>query len=546
MKIALAQINTTVGDIRGNLESIRSSYRKARALGVDVVLFPELTITGYPPRDLLEHPDFIRANLGALKTLARSAGNTGLIVGYAAENPSRTGKPLQNAAALLHRGKIVAKRCKTLLPTYDVFDEGRYFEPAKENKPFRFHGRRIGLTICEDAWNDEDLLGRRRYALDPIRRHAAEGADLMLNIAASPYERGKVALRNRVLRAHAAKTRRPLACCALVGGNDELLFDGNSFALDARGRLVRQGKAFEEDLLVIDPAAEVPAARWSELDDIEELYRALVLGIRDYARKCAFRDVVVGLSGGIDSAVTCALAADALGPDHVMGVALPSMHSSEGSVADAQALANNLGVRLFQFTITGVYDAMMAALSEAFRDTPSGLAEQNLQARIRGNLLMALSNKTGALLLSTGNKSELSVGYCTLYGDMSGGLGVIADVLKTSVYALARWMNRDGERIPQSSIDKPPSAELKPDQTDQDDLPPYGVLDSILRAYVEEGQDASSIARLGHPKSLVAEVLDRVDRNEYKRRQAPPALRVSPKAFGGGRRMPIARGRHRL
>ncbi|MDE2291079.1 MAG: NAD+ synthase, partial [Elusimicrobia bacterium] len=370
------------------------------------------------------------------------------------------------------------------------------------------------------------------------------GADVLLNISASPFELGKPAFRRGLVAGHARRHGLPFVYCAQVGGNDELVFDGYSFAVDGRGRTLAAAKGFAQDLVVVDTEARGSAA-WAERDPVADLHDALVLGIRDYAGKCGFSGALVGLSGGIDSAVTCALAAAALGPENVLGVSMPSMYSSEGSVTDARALARNLGVRMAELPIKGVYDALTATLAPEFKGTPPGLAEQNMQARIRGNLLMALSNKKGLLLLTTGNKSEMGVGYCTLYGDMSGGLGAIADVFKTDVYALARYVNRAGEVIPQASIDKPPSAELKPDQRDQDDLPPYEELDSILRLYIEEGRDASAIIKAGHKAALVHEILARVDRAEYKRRQAPPALRVSPKAFGIGRRMPIARGNHR-
>jgi NAD+ synthetase len=542
VKLSLAQIDPTVGDIRGNLERIRGAYRRAAERGADLVLFPELCVTGYPPRDLLGQPDFIRANLRALERLAKEAGEAGLVVGYAEPNRGRSGRALRNAAALLHKGRVLARRYKTLLPDYDVFDESRYFEPAASNAPFLFKGTRIGLSICEDAWFQAWPSERRIYAKDPVRLQAQAGAELIVNISASPFEKGKPQFRRKLLAAHCAKLRLPLAYCNQAGGNDELIFDGNSFALDSRGALIRQAKAFAEDLVFADPFAK-GGARWSEQGDAEQLYQALLLGVRDYAAKCGFRRALVGLSGGIDSAVVCALAADALGPGNVTGVSMPSMYSSKGSVTDAEALARNLGVELRRIPITPVYAAMTKALGREFRGT--GLAEQNLQARIRGNILMALSNKTGAILLSTGNKSELSVGYCTLYGDMSGGLAVIADLPKKDVYALARWINRGDERIPRSSIDKPPSAELKPGQKDQDDLPPYDVLDAVVCAYVEEGLDADAIARRGYPPKLVRDILGRVDRSEYKRLQAPPALRVSAKAFGSGWRMPIARGSHR-
>jgi len=545
MKIAVAQLNTTVGDIEGNLEKIKAAYERGVDQNVDLVITPELSICGYPPRDLLEQPDFIRANTKALASLAKVVGNTGLLVGGISPSEAKGGKKLHSAAFLLHKKKVIATRHKTLLPTYDVFDEDRYFEPAQENTPVKFKGTSLGITICEDMWNDGHFWPTQRYSKDPVKVLVKAGAEVLINIAASPYETGKVGLRHRLLNSHAAKLKRPFICCAAVGGNDELIFDGNSFALDSKGGLQFRAKGFEEDFFVIDPTAEVPSAKWIDGDEIEELYKALVLGIRDYAGKCGFNDAIIGLSGGIDSAVTCVLAADALGADHITGVAMPSMHSSKGSITDAQQLASNLGVRLYQIGITGAYTSLMSALDEVFRDTQPGVAEQNLQARIRGTLLMGISNKTGGLLLTTGNKSEMAVGYCTLYGDMNGGLAVIGDVLKTKVFELARWINRENERIPISTIEKPPSAELAPDQKDQDELPSYDKLDAILKAYVEEGKDGSAILRGSKNKELIKNILRRVDLNEYKRRQSPPILRVSPKAFGTGRRMPMARGFHR-
>ncbi|MBI5243511.1 MAG: NAD+ synthase [Elusimicrobia bacterium] len=567
MKIALAQIDTTVGDIRGNLSRIRSAYARACALGADIVLFPELALPGYPSGDLLYQADFIRANLRALSVLAAGCGKAAMLVGYAEPNRSGSGKPLYNAAALLHRGRIAARRLKTLIPTYDVFDEGRYFEPAPSNAPVLFRGRRLGVTICEDAWNDRDFWSKPLYGKDPVARLAGQGAELMLNISASPYSRGKPELRLRMIRSHLRKAKRPFFYCNLVGGNDELVFDGSSLVLDRRGRVAARAKGFAEDLIVTDADAPGPGPGGSQppaAGSAEEIHQALTLGLRDYARKCGFRDVLVGLSGGIDSALVCALAADALGPEHVMGVLMPSKYSSKGSVEDALKLSRNLGVKTLTIPIRTLHEAGMKTLAGAAslargpragperREcrargaliAPGGLVEQNLQARIRGMILMALSNARGALLLSTGNKSESSLGYCTLYGDMAGGLSLISDVPKTTVYELARFINRCGERIPQASIDKAPSAELKPGQKDQDDLPPYEVLDDIMRAYVERGLGFEAIARRGHPRDTVSDVIKRIDLTEHKRRQAAPGIKITVKAFGVGRRMPIARGRH--
>lgn len=544
MRIALAQLDCVVGDVRGNLGLVRAAYRKAEGLGADLVLTPELALCGYPPRDLLEQPDFIRANGEALKTLAKEIRSTGLVVGFVEANPAPRGRALFNSAALLHNGKVAARRQKSLLPTYDVFDEVRHFEPAAENPPVRFKGRRIGITICEDAWNDEAFWGKRLYRADPVTRQVKAGADILVNISASPFELGKLGFRRGLLAGHARRHGLPFAYCAQVGGNDELIFDGYSFAVDGRGRTLAAARGFVSDMIIFDSDAPGRAS-FPEREPVADLHDALVLGIKDYAAKCSFKAALIGLSGGIDSAVTCALAVAALGPSQVLGVSMPSMYSSEGSVTDAAALSRNLGTELLSLPIKGSYDALMRALEAPFRGTPPGVSEQNLQARIRGNLLMALSNKKGSLLLSTGNKSELAVGYCTLYGDMSGGLAAIADVFKTDVYALARYINREAPVIPKASIEKPPSAELKPDQKDQDDLPPYEQLDRILRLYIEEGKDAACIVKAGHSRTLVHDILDRVDRAEYKRRQAPPVLRVSNKAFGVGRRMPIARGPHR-
>ncbi|MFA6003783.1 MAG: NAD+ synthase [Elusimicrobiota bacterium] len=541
MRIALAQIDTTAADISGNLARIRSFAARARAAGAQLAVFPEQSLGGYPALDLWEDASFIRANERALQDLARSAGEMGIIVGCIARNPSRIGKPIINAAALLHRGRIAALRGKTLLPTYDVFDERRYFEPAADNAPVRFLGRRIGLSICEDAWARAPGRSRRLYPEDPVAVHARAGAEIIINVSASPFERGKTTLREKLLRGHVRRCGLPFVYCNQVGGDDELVFDGNSLVFDARGRVVARGKPFAEDLLLVDTAALPQAEAPYVLSDIAEVEGALVLGIRDYLRKCGMSKACIGLSGGIDSAVVCALAAKALGPGAVTGVAMPSRYSSADSLADAEALARDLGVRFINLPIDRLYSTYLQDLGDPF-GREIGTAEQNIQARIRGTLLMARANKEGGIVLSTGNKSELSVGYCTLYGDMCGGLAVIADVTKTTVYELARWINRERVVIPWRTIERAPSAELKPDQKDQDDLPPYAILDEILTAYVEERQDADAIIRRGYPRKLVRDLIGRIERNEYKRRQAAPNIKISPKAFGAGRRMPIARG----
>jgi NAD+ synthetase len=542
MRVALAQIDTTVGDIPGNLRRIRDCAARAGQAGAQLAVFPEQSLGGYPALDLWEDVDFLRAGEAALKDLARGAGEMALLVGAVVRNPRPVGKPILNAAALLHRGKVAAVRGKTLLPTYDVFDERRYFEPASANSPVRFGGLRIGITICEDAWSRAPGESRRLYRSDPVAEQVRAGADLLVNLSASPFERGKSALREKLLREHARRGRKPFLYCNQVGGNDELIFDGHSLALDGRGRVVARGKSFAEDLVVVDTDSWPKAASGLGLSDIAEVEAALVLGIHDYLRKCGMHKAFIGLSGGIDSAVVCALAVQALGPGAVTGVAMPSLYSSPGSIADAEALARNLGIRFLKLPITEAYETTLRTLGKPFGEGDIGIAEQNLQARIRGNLLMAFSNKEGGIVLSTGNKSELSVGYCTLYGDMCGGLAVIADVPKTTVYDLAHWFNRERPVIPQSSIDKPPSAELRPNQKDQDDLPEYDTLDAILTAYIEGRLGAGEISRKGFSADLVRDVIRRIDRNEYKRRQAAPCLKISPKAFGVGRRMPIARG----
>jgi len=544
MKIALAQIDAKVGDVRGNLALIRSAAARGAEADADLIVFPEQCLGGYPALDLWEEPGFVRANSEALSALAKDRHETACLVGFTGANAARTGKPIHNSAALLHRGKVVSIRNKSLLPTYDVFDEARYFEPAKDNKPVRFLGKSLGITICEDAWASDPALGRL-YGRDPLRELGKAGTDIFINISASPFVRGKTRWRGELFSKTAKRLRRPFLYCNMVGGNDEIILDGNSLVMDARGRCVARAAAFAEDLVVIDTEAlPPPLIESSGVRDIEEVAQALTLGIRDYAAKCGFKSALVGLSGGIDSALTAALAVRALGAERVTGVSMPSEYSSESSLEDAQALASNLGIRWLKLPIGDAFEAYRRTLGELLGPRES-LPEQNLQARIRGNLLMALSNREGSLLLSTGNKSELSVGYCTLYGDMSGGLAVLADVPKGTVYELSRWLNASGAVIPQSSIDKPPSAELKPYQKDQDDLPPYDVLDAILTAYIEERLEPELIAKRGIDRALVEDIARRIDRAEYKRRQAPPSLKISPKAFGVGRRMPIARSAYR-
>jgi NAD+ synthase (glutamine-hydrolysing) len=538
MKIAFAQINTIVGDFAGNTARLREACKRGAALGAELVLAPELAITGYPPRDLLLKSGFIEGSLAALAELAADIGDTALVVGHVGLNADQPGRPATNAVSLLHRGKVVATRTKSLLPTYDVFDEARYFEPATENSPVDFNGHSLGLTVCEDVWNDEEFWCDRRYRANPVEALVEQGAELILNVSASPWHLGKHQMRADMLASLAAKVARPLLYCNAVGGNDELIFDGGSLALDAVGKTIAQGKFFAEDLVMVDTEASPIVCATSE--DEALLHDALVLGVRDYLGKCGFRSAVIGLSGGIDSAVTAVLAVAALGKENVRGVALPSQYSSAGSLEDAQALAENLGIQYDVIPIETGFETAKQSLAPVFGDRPEDVTEENMQARLRGLLLMAMSNKFGSLVLTTGNKSELAVGYCTLYGDMCGGLAVISDVPKTMVYRLARWMNRDGEVIPASTIEKPPSAELRPDQKDEDSLPPYDVLDAILERYVVEGQSAEEIIAADFDADTVHRIARLIDLNEYKRRQAAPGLKVTSKAFGVGRRIPVA------
>jgi NAD+ synthetase len=539
MKIALAQINPTVGDLAGNEARILAAYRRGADAGADLVMFPELAVTGYPPRDLLLKKSFIAGNLAALDRLAAATGRTGLLTGFVGEHKTRPGREVANCAALLQNGKILATRTKTLLPTYDVFDEDRYFEPATENLPLLFNGEKIGLTICEDIWNDEDFWPERRYQHNPPVELAAAGARVLLNISASPWNVGKEKTRREMLRSLAQKAKCPVVFCNQVGGNDELVFDGGSMAFNATGEVIGRGTMFAEDFVMVDTegAASAPSAGQAE----EELvHQALALGLRDYLHKCGFKSAVLGLSGGIDSALVACLAVAALGRENVRGVSLPSQFSSQGSLDDARSLAERLGMDYEVIPIQPAFEAVKKQLRPVFTGRPEDTTEENIQARLRGVILMALSNKFGSLLLTTGNKSELAVGYCTLYGDMCGGLAVISDVPKTMVYRLAKWINREKEIIPVASITKPPSAELRPNQTDQDSLPPYDVLDGILEAYVVAGKTPSEIVAAGYDEAVVKRVVRLIDFNEYKRRQAAPGLKVTSKAFGVGRRVPIA------
>jgi NAD+ synthase (glutamine-hydrolysing) len=540
MKIALAQFNPTVGDLAGNSARILSLAAQAQQRGANLAVFSELCLCGYPPQDLLERPAFIDRNLKELKELAKKLP-VPAIVGYAGRVKKGRGKAIANKAALLCGGRIVFEQSKMLLPTYDVFDESRYFQPAEQQSTYDFGNEHLGITICEDVWNDKNFWPNCLYDRDPVTELVAKGTTLFLNISASPYTIDKRALRFDMLRSIAKSHQRPVVYVNQVGGNDSLIFDGASLALTADGKVAAQALAFEEDLVLFDTETSQGEIHPQPRQEIEYAYRALVIGTRDYVSKCGFKKVLVGLSGGIDSAVVAAIAVDALGAENVQGVSMPGPYSSEGSRDDAKALAKNLGINLITLPIGEVFDSYRKALAPAFGERPADVTEENIQARIRGNYLMALSNKFGSMLLSTGNKSELAVGYCTLYGDMAGGLAVISDVPKLMVYELARWINREREVIPRATIDKPPSAELRPDQKDEDSLPPYDVLDRILKAYIEDLRCPQEIAdHYGFDLKLVRDIALLVDRSEYKRKQAAPGLKITSRAFGFGRPFPIA------
>jgi len=540
VKIGILQLNSTIGDFESNRRKLVTAYERGVQQGAEFVLAPELFLCGYPPRDLLLRPDFIEANLGSLGKTAEAVGAVPLCVGFVDKNLARPGRPLFNSAAVLQHGKIMWRQNKSLLPTYDVFDEDRYFEPAQRPAPFPFNGRQLGITICEDIWNDEDFWTDRRYRRDPVKELIAQGADLILNLSASPWHAGKEQTRLAMLQRVARDEHVPLVEVNAVGANDELIFDGHSVALDRRGEVLALGRGFAEEIFVVDVDAQAPIPKPDWPPKEEQLFRALSLGIRDYVHKCGFKSVVLGLSGGIDSALTAVLAVDALGSDKVMGVSLPARYSSRGSLTDAEVLAKNLGIRYEVIPIEPAFKVVEGQLAKVFVGTKPNEAEENIQSRLRGVTLMALSNKFGSLVLTTGNKSEMAVGYCTLYGDMCGALAVLADVFKTEVYSISRWINRDRVIIPTASITKPPSAELRPDQTDQDSLPPYDVLDAILQHYIVEHLSKDDIIQRGFAPDVVNEVINKVTFTEYKRRQAAPGLKVSPRAFGMGRRNPIA------
>jgi NAD+ synthetase len=540
LKIGLLQLNSTIGDFAANRKNLLTGYEKAVALGAEFVLAPELFLCGYPPRDLLLRDDFIDANLTALEETAKGVGAIPLCVGYVDRNLEKPGRALQNSAAVLQNGKIIWRTHKSLLPTYDVFDEDRYFEPVKSVAPFEFNGHKLGITICEDIWNDEDFWPERIYRRDPVKELISQGAEIILNISASPWHDGKERTRLEMLRRVARDEKIPLAQVNLVGANDELIFDGHSVALNSRGEPIAFGKGFAEDILVADLETGSVPQKIEQPPREQQIFSALSLGIRDYVRKCGLKSVILGLSGGIDSALVAALATDALGAENVLGVAMPARYSSEGSLHDAAALAKNLGIRYEVLPIEPSFLAVEKQLGGIFAGTKPNEAEENVQSRLRGVTLMALSNKFGALVLTTGNKSEIAVGYCTLYGDMNGALAPIGDVLKTDIYKIARWVNRERKIIPENSITKPPSAELRPNQKDQDSLPEYEILDAILELYVVKNLSKPEIIARGFAAAVVNDVINKINFSEYKRRQAAPGLKVSPRAFGMGRRIPIA------
>jgi NAD+ synthetase len=557
VKIALAQINPTVGDFSGNLEKIVAASRRAAALGARLTVFSELVICGYPPADFLEKPSFLARCRSAVDELAGATRDlqTAVLAGVALPAEQEPGlqdtdigcwghKPAVNAAVLLDRGRLLLEQHKRLLPFYDVFDEQRYFAPARSQQVVELDGVRLAITICEDAWNDKNFWPRRLYTVDPMEELMRQHPAVHINLSSSPYWHGKRAMRRQMLAAIARRDGIPVLMTNQVGGNDSLLFDGSSLALNANGELIAQAASFEEDLVIVDPlinslgAPQVPVP---DEDDTAAAYHALVLGTRDYVRKCGFHKALVSLSGGIDSALVAAIAKDALGAENVVAVGMPSPYSSAGSIDDSRRLAANLGIRFETIKISELFEQYIRSLEPLFAGTKPDTTEENIQSRIRGVLMMALSNKFSALVLTTGNKSEMAVGYCTLYGDMVGALAVIGDLVKTRVYAVCRWLNRADEVIPEAILKKPPSAELRPDQKDTDSLPPYEVLDPILEAYVERYEVPERIARdHGFPLELVQQVVRLVERSEYKRQQAAPVLKVTPKSFGMGRRFPIA------
>jgi NAD+ synthase (glutamine-hydrolysing) len=541
VKIALGQINPTVGDFSGNANKIIDFSRRAREAGAGLILFPELSVCGYPPRDLVERPTFVAKNRESVDRIAAETKGIAVICGLVTPAQADTGKSVMNSAALLQDGKLAFLQSKMLLPTYDVFDEMRNFAPARHQELFDFCGNRMALTICEDAWNDKHFWNKRLYGFDPVEALVRAGGNFVLNISASPFWLGKRELRRDMLATIARTDKVPVVMVNQVGGNDSLLFDGSSVVFDREGNIIAQGKSFEEDIVYFDSATLTGEMHEQIEGEEASAYAALVLGTRDYVRKCGFKKVIIALSGGIDSALTAAIATDAMGAENVLGVGMPGPYSSKGSIDDARALAQNLGIRFELLSITEICKSYLHVLKDVFAGLKEDVTEENIQARARGSLLMALSNKFNAIVLSTGNKSEIAVGYCTLYGDMVGGLAVISDVPKTMVYRISRYVNSRRLVIPESTLEKPPSAELRPDQKDSDSLPPYDVLDAILEDYVEDMHSAEQIAKdRGFDLALIQRVMRMVDRAEYKRQQAAPGIKISAKAFGYGRRFPIA------
>jgi NAD+ synthase (glutamine-hydrolysing) len=541
VKIALGQINPTVGDFSGNAAKIIQFARQAHSAGAGLILFPELAVSGYPPYDLVERPSFVARSRATVETIAAETRGIAVICGTVTPAEADSGKKAMNSAALLRDGRIEFIQSKMLLPTYDVFDEMRNFAPAKSQQLFSFCGKQMALTICEDAWNDKRFWNRRLYGIDPVEELVRAGGNFVLNISASPFWLGKRELRRDMLAAIAQNQKVPVAMVNQVGGNDSLVFDGSSLVIAPDGQVIAQGKSFEEDLIYFDSQTLIGDLHPQVAGEEASAYEALVLGTRDYVHKCGFQKAIIGLSGGIDSALTASIAADALGPENVIGVGMPGPYSSQGSIDDARELAGNLKIRFELLSINDIYETARQALAPVFSGMPQDVTEENIQSRARGLILMAMSNKFGALVLSTGNKSELAVGYCTLYGDMVGGLAVISDVPKTLVYRLSAYANSRRKVIPESTIEKPPSAELRPDQKDSDSLPPYDVLDAILEDFVEESCSAEQIARAHNfDPDLVRRVIRMVERSEYKRQQAAPGIKISAKAFGFGRRFPIA------
>jgi NAD+ synthase (glutamine-hydrolysing) len=543
MKIAICQINPIIGDFDYNTSLILEGVTRAEEQGCSLAIFPELSLMGYPPKDLLERPAFVSENLKRIDTLASQIKGTAVLCGYVDKNPEPLGKALVNAVAFIKDGKILQKGGKRLLPTYDVFDETRYFEPAAQSLLFELQGRRVGVTICEDIWNVGDLEGVPRYPLNPTAELQERGIDILVNLSSSPYSLNKRIIRQKILERLSLRYHVPIIYCNQVGGNDDLLFDGSSMVVDKAGTLILWGKEFEPDLIIWDTEKSYPEFKGPWPSEEESILKGLVMGTRDYVRKCGFQKVLVGLSGGLDSSLVAVIARDAVGPENVTGVSMPSAYTSEASREDARKIAQNLNIHFTEIPIKNIFQSYNESLAETFRGLEPDTTEENIQARIRGNLLMALSNKFNALLLSTGNKSETAVGYCTIYGDMNGGLAVISDIPKTLCYRLARHINKGTEVIPDRVLTKAPSAELKPDQTDQDSLPPYEILDEILDAAVVKNLGFEDIVTLGHDPDVVRDVLKRIVTNEYKRRQAPPGLKVTTKAFGYGRRYPVARGK---